>query len=118
MATKRRKKAGKPDASDVSRRRFLRSVMVASAASGAAVALPYGPAAAEPAAVAAGGLEAAAAPVSAAAGAVSEAASPLAGSRLSVCTEEQARLFASVLSRLIPAEGAMPGAGDIGLAGY
>jgi hypothetical protein len=103
MATKRQKKSREPRAnarmSDVSRRRFLQSVIAASAATGAAAALP----------AAAGSAPSVAA--------VKEVAGADIGA-YQVLTEEQAGLLSAVLNRLIPAEGTMPAAGQIGLASY
>src|SRR5262245_50291150 len=98
MATKRRKKTARPRQSAVSRRRFLQSVIAASAATSAAAALPRVAEASEPATAGAAGAGAA--------------------SAWQVLTEQQAGLLEDVLNRLIPAEGAMPGAGDIGVAAY
>jgi hypothetical protein len=91
-------------ASDVSRRKFLQSVIAASAATGAAVALPGAAAASIPAAavVATGDLAAAAA---------------AAGAFL-VFSDDEAALFSRVANRLIPPQGLMPGAGDIGLTTF
>lgn len=91
-------------ASDVSRRKFLQSVIAASAATGAAVALPGAAAASIPAAavVATGDLAAAA----------------LAAGAFLVFTNDEAALFSRVANRLIPPQGLMPGAGDIGLATF
>jgi hypothetical protein len=99
MATKRRNEAAEPHGSEVSRRRFLQDVIAASAATGAAAALPVRVAASEPAA---------AAPVP-----VADAASAF-----QVLTIEQAGLLEVVLNRLIPGDGVMPPAGDVGVAAY
>lgn len=103
MAIKRSRKTSDP-ASDVSRRQFLQRVIVASAATGAVAALPGAAAASIPtaAAVAAGDLAAAAA---------------VAGAFL-IFTDDEAALFSRVANRLIPAQGTMPGGGDIGLATF
>ena len=103
MAIKRSSKTS-DSASDVSRRQFLQSVIVASGATGAVAALPGAAAASIPAAaaVAAGDLAAAAA----------------AASAFLIFTDDEAALFSRVANRLIPAQGAMPGGGDIGLATF
>ena len=75
----------------ISRRKFLQSVIVASAATSAVSFQPS---------------------VGAAAGAVT------AGDGLKVLTSEQHELLTAVLNHLIPEEGKMPGAGDLGVAGY
>lgn len=98
MATKRRSKTEQPHASEVSRRRFLQSVIAASAATGAAAAMP---AAAGPAAVA-----------------TKSVVGAEATSALQVLSEAQAGLLRGVMNRLIPAQGSMPAAGEIGLATY
>jgi hypothetical protein len=100
MATKRRSKTA-PHASEVSRRRFLQSVIAASAATGAAAALPAVAARSKPAPGTANGV-----------------AAVEAVNGYQVFSEEQADLFAHVLNRLIPAEGVMPAAGEIGLGAY
>ena len=105
MATKRSKTSPEP-ATDVSRRRFLQSVIAASAATGAAAVLPGAAAAAVPAAAAA------TVDLTAAAGAAAAASAFL------VFTEDEGALFARVANRLIPPHGEMPGAGDIGLATF
>jgi hypothetical protein len=103
MANRRRRKTAQPQASEVSRRKFLQSVIAASAATGAATALPAAPAASaasEPAAAASGVAEAEAV------------------GALQVFTGEQAGVLTGMLNRIIPAEGAMPAAGELGLARY
>lgn len=90
----RKTTARKPDGS-VSRRTFLQSVIVASAATGAA-ALP------------------AAAESITAVGATATAGA----SAFKVLTSDQGQLLAMVLNRLVPAKGRMPGAGDIGIARF
>ena len=101
MAINSSKKTSDP-VSDVSRRQFLQSVIVASGATGAVAALPSAAAASIPtaAAVAAGDLAAAAA------------------SAFLIFTDDEAALFSRVANRLIPAQGGMPGAGDIGLTKF
>lgn len=101
MAITHSRKTSDP-ASEVSRRQFLQSVIVASGATGAVAALPGAAAASIPtaAAVAAGDLAAAAA-----------------GAFL-IFTDDEAALFSRMANRLIPAQGVMPGAGDIGLATF
>ena len=103
MAIKRSSKTS-DSASDVSRRQFLQSVIVVSGATGAVAALPGAAAASIPtaAAVAAGDLAAAAA----------------AASAFLIFTDDEAALFSRVANRLIPAQGEMPGGGDIGLATF
>ena len=103
MASKRSSKTS-DSASEVSRRQFLQSVIVASGATGAVAALPGAAAATIPAAaaVATGDLAAAAA----------------AASAFLIFTDDEAALFSRVANRLIPAQGAMPGGGDIGLATF
>ena len=101
MAT-RRSRTSTVSASDVSRRQFLQSVIVASAATGAVATLPGAAAASIPtaAAVAGGDLAAAAA-----------------GAFL-IFTNDEAALFSRVANRLIPAQGVMPGGGELGLATF
>ena len=89
-------------ASDVSRRTFLQSVIVASAATGAVATLPGAAAASIPTATALAGTDL----VAAAAGA------------FLIFTDDEAALFSRVANRLIPAQGAMPAAGEIGLATF
>lgn len=103
MAIKRSSKTS-DSASEVSRRQFLQSVIVASGATGAVAALPGSAAASIPAAaaVATGDLAAAAA----------------AASAFLIFTDDEAALFSRVANRLIPAQDAMPGGGDIGLATF
>lgn len=104
MSIKRSTTSPEP-ATDVSRRRFLQRVIAASAATGAAAVLP--------------GAAAAAAPVAAAAATVdlTAAAAAAAGAFL-VFTDDEGALFARVANRIIPPQGGMPGAGDIGLASF
>ena len=101
MAT-RRSRTSTVSASDVSRRQFLQSVIVASAATGAVATLPGAAAASIPtaAAVAGGDLAAAAA-----------------GAFL-IFTNDEAALFSRLANRLIPAQGVMPGGGELGLATF
>lgn len=103
MAIKRSRKTS-DSASEVSRRQFLQSVIVASGATGAVAALPGAAAASIPAAaaVATGDLAAAAA----------------AASAFLIFTDDEAALFSRVANRLIPEQGEMPGGGDIGLATF
>lgn len=101
MATRRQKKTERPQANAVSRRRFLQGVIAASAATGVAATLPT--------------VAAESVPVAAAANRVAAVA---AGSTWQVLSGEQTGLLAHVLNRLLPAEGAMPAAGDIGVATY
>ena len=104
MATKRPVKCT-DSASDVSRRKFLQRVIAASAATGAAVALPAAATAAIPAAASAAAVD------------LTAAAAAAAGAFL-VFTDDEGALFARVANRLIPPHGRMPGAGDIGLATF
>jgi hypothetical protein len=108
MATKRSRKSAEP-ASDVSRRQFLHSVIVASAATGAVATLPGAAAAAIP--------KGAAAAAAAVVGGDLAAAAAAAGAFL-IFTDDEAALFSRVANRLIPAQGVMPGGGDIGLATF
>ncbi|MBM3776755.1 MAG: gluconate 2-dehydrogenase subunit 3 family protein [Acidimicrobiia bacterium] len=98
MAKDIRKKPATEDEGSVSRRTFIQSVVAASAATGAAAALPPGHAEA--------------------AGAVSAPASPASSAGLKVLTDEQADLLTAVVNRLVPAEGPMPAAADVGIVEY
>ena len=89
MAKQRSKATPNAFHDSISRRKVLQSVIVASAAT-SAVSFPAG----------------------AAAGAIT------AGDGLKILTSEQHELLTAVLNRLIPQEGTMPGAGDLGVAGY
>jgi hypothetical protein len=97
MAKQRSKSTPKQDDGSVSRRTFLQSAIVASAAAGAVV-LP------------AGAAQAAAAPPAAAAAGSAAA--------FKVLSEEQGQVLAAVLNRLVPADGEMPAAGDIGIVSF
>ena len=99
MTKQRRKTTAKKSDGSVSRRTFLQSVIVASAATGAA-ALP-------------------ASTAPAVGKAATSAAAPEAhATAFKVLTDEQGDLLTMVLNRLVPAEGTMPGAGDIGIAQF
>ena len=91
-----------PDA-PISRRTFIEGVVAASTAAGAVAAT------ARPAA---GGAPASTPDAGDGAGVAGDAAA------LEVLTPAQGRLLAAVLNRLVPADGAMPAAGDAGVAGY
>ena len=75
----------------VSRRRFMQDVMAASAAAGA-VGLPTSAAAVSP--------------------------TPPGTTLTKILTEDQSRALPTVLNHLIPAEGALPGAGEVGVAAF
>lgn len=103
MATKQDEEGRRQPDAPISRRTFIEGVVAASTAAGA---------------VAAGARSAAAgalAPTAAAGGGAGVAADAAA---LEVLTPAQGRVLAAVLNRLVPADGAMPGAGDAGVTGY
>src|SRR5262245_6627412 len=76
----------------ISRRTFLQGVMAASAATSVVTGLP------------------------ASAGALAGAA--VAATAPQILTAEQGRVLGAVLNRLIPSEGKMPGAGDLGITSF
>ena len=90
MATQRKKKRLKTKSS-VSRRKFMQSAIAASVATSAAGVLSE-----TSTAVAHSGQE----------------------SAFSVLSAEQSNVLTAVLNRLVPAEGQMPGAGDVGIAHF
>jgi hypothetical protein len=90
MATQRKKKSSKTKSS-VSRRKFMQSAIAASVATSAAGVLSE-----TSTAVAHAGHE----------------------SAFSVLSVEQSNVLTAVLNRLVPAEGKMPGAGDVGIAHF
>jgi hypothetical protein len=90
MATQRKKKSSKTKSS-VSRRKFMQSAIAASVATSAV-------------------------------GVLSETSTAVAHSghksMFSVLSVEQGNILTAVLNRLVPAEGKMPGAGDVGIAHF
>ena len=99
MATKQDEEGRRQPDAPISRRTFIGGVVAASTAAGAVAATARSAAARPPTADAADGARAAAA-------------------ALEVLTPEQARVLVAVLNRLVPANEAMPAAGDAGVAGY
>lgn len=94
MADQQRQPQSDEHRENISRRRFMQGVMAASAAAAAATLS---------AKAIAGGLgRASSAPVESFAG----------------FTEGQRHILTAVLDRIVPAEGVMPGAGDVGIAGF
>lgn len=102
MATKQDEERRRQPAAAISRRTFIEGVVAASTAGGAVAATARS---------AGGGVPAPSA--DAGGGAVAGDAAAL-----EILTPAQGRLLAAVLNRLVPADDAMPGAGDAGVAGY
>lgn len=103
MATKQDEEGRRQPDAPISRRTFIEGVVAASTAAGAVAATARS---------AAGRAPAPAADARDGARVAGDAAA------LEVLTPEQGHLLATVLNRLIPADEAMPAAGDAGVAGY
>ena len=103
MATKQDEEGRRQPDAPISRRTFIEGVVAASTAAGAVAVGARSAAAGALAPTADGG---------GGAGVAADAAA------LEVLTPAQGRVLAAVLNRLVPADGAMPGAGDAGVTGY
>lgn len=96
MARQRQRQKPQGYREGISRRRFIQGVVAASAATGAA-------------ALSAGATTSVVSPV---------AVGPSAVDAFPKFTQEQRDVLTAILNRIIPAEGAMPGAGDVGVGRF